>query len=126
MPHAHARVQQALTGFDDLAWFGAAVPRHPLLGHHQVPFAKWRFRNPRQAWTDSFTSAVRDAPTRTAWTFRVARNWMIAPTRLVEDSGPAGELLNEAAVAIARDDQGFCAAAQNDMIRIIDALGQAS
>lgn len=51
---------------------------------------------------------------------------MIAPTRLVEASGPDGRDFNEAIASITTSDQDFCAAAGEDLERILRALDQAA
>ncbi|MEV5613632.1 hypothetical protein [Streptomyces sp. NPDC052225] len=124
MSNDHARLKQALSRFDTIAWFGAPSQRHPLYGYLQVPFVRWRFSNPQESWKGAFSSVVRDAPSDTEWTFKVAKNWMIVPTRLVTESGPEGHLFSEAVLSISRDDEEFCAKAQTDMTRIIGALEQ--
>ncbi|MFI9584245.1 hypothetical protein ACIHCQ_20940 [Streptomyces sp. NPDC052236] len=65
---------------------------------------------------------MREAPKRLQWTFKSTKTWLIAPTRLIEESGPDGREFDEAMLSITEGDQEFCAAAAEDLERILHAL----
>ncbi|WP_327683179.1 hypothetical protein [Streptomyces sp. NBC_00467] len=90
--------------------------------YFQVPFVAWRFETPHDELREIFDSAARTAPTNAEWTFTSRRNWMIAPSRLIEKAGPGGALFNEAALSITTSDQEFCAAASEDLEAILREL----
>ncbi|MEV8423673.1 hypothetical protein [Streptomyces niveus] len=100
------------------------MERHPLHGYLQVAFVGWRYAEPREDLKAAFEAAVREAPEEVEWTFRSVRNWMIVPTRLLQEAGPDGERFNEAMDAIRQSDQEFCAATAGDLERILQALSE--
>ncbi|WP_393060485.1 hypothetical protein [Streptomyces sp. LN549] len=81
------RARQVLSRFGDVAWFRSPVERHPVNGYLQVAFVGWRYTEPREELKTVFDSAVREAPKQVEWTFGSARNWMIVPTRLIQEAG---------------------------------------
>lgn len=119
------RARQVLSRFGDVAWFRSPVERHPVYGYLQVAFVGWRYTEPREELKTVFDSAVRGAPKRVEWTFGSARNWMIVPTRLIQEAGADNQNFNEAMDAIRERDQEFCAATAEDIERIFRALSRA-
>lgn len=121
-----ARAKEILGRFGEIEWFRSPTERHPLHGNLQVAFLGWRFTHPDEALEDVFREAVRSAPARTDWAFRTGKNWMITPTRLVEQSGPNAENFNDVVALISKNDQAFCADTSADLDRILTALERAS
>ncbi|MFI6651647.1 hypothetical protein ACIBI8_29085 [Streptomyces sp. NPDC050529] len=119
------RARQALSRFGDVVWFRSPVERHPDYGYLQVAFVGWRYAEPHEELKALFDSAVREAPEQVEWTFRSVRNWMIVPTRLIQEAGPGGQNFNEAMGAIRERDQEFCAETAEDLERILRALSEA-
>ncbi|MFJ2092406.1 hypothetical protein ACIOEW_24500 [Streptomyces sp. NPDC087901] len=118
--------RQVLSRFGDVEWFRSPVERHPIYGYLQVAFVGWRYAEPHEELKAVFDSAVREAPKQVDWTFIPARNWMIAPTRLIQKAGPDRQNFNEAMDAIRECDQEFCAATAEDLERVFRALSEAS
>ncbi|MEV6783812.1 hypothetical protein [Streptomyces sp. NPDC051098] len=121
-PARNERAKEILGTYGRLAWFRHPVERHPIYGYIQVPFIAWRYETPHEELRGTFESAARTAPKNVEWTFTSRKNWMIAPSRLVENSGPDGTMFNEAALAITTNDQEFCAAASEDLEAILQEL----
>ncbi|TGB07354.1 hypothetical protein [Streptomyces sp. MZ04] len=115
-----------LNNFGSVVWLRSPVERHPTYGYLQVSFIAWRFEEPRDSLKGIFEAIIRETPNSLEWTFKATRNWMIAPTRLIEQAGPDGSKFNEAMVNITEEDQEFCAAAREDLFRILEALESAS
>ncbi|MFE7775782.1 hypothetical protein ACFU5O_18145 [Streptomyces sp. NPDC057445] len=69
-----------------------------------------------------FEDAVHQADLRVDWTFTSTRNWMIVPTRLIEEAGRDTRYFNDSMAAINREDQDFCAATAEDLERILLTL----
>ncbi|WP_329206036.1 hypothetical protein OG257_08040 [Streptomyces sp. NBC_00683] len=116
------RARQVLGRFGDVVWFRSPVERHPIYGYRQVAFVGWRFAEPHEELKEVFESAVRQASTQVEWTFRPVRNWMIVPTRLIQEAGPNAQHFNEAMDAIRESDQDFCAATAVDLEGIFRVL----
>ncbi|MFE2020297.1 hypothetical protein ACFW9O_19895 [Streptomyces sp. NPDC059499] len=120
------RARQVLGRFGDVVWFRSPVDRHPVHGYRQVAFVGWRFAEPHEELKEVFESAVREAPDKVEWTFRSVRNWMIVPTRLIQEAGPNAQNFNEAMNAIRERDQEFCAATAVDLEGIFQVLSDSS
>ncbi|BAC70971.1 hypothetical protein SAVERM_3260 [Streptomyces avermitilis MA-4680 = NBRC 14893] len=116
------RLRRALEGFGNVVWMRSPMERHPIYGYRQVSFASWRFEEPSDFLKTKFESLVQDTPTNLEWRFKAARNWMIAPARLVDQAGQGGEFFNEAVVSITEHDQEFCASAEEDLMQILITL----
>ncbi|MWA14001.1 hypothetical protein [Streptomyces sp. BA2] len=120
------KIKRVLNKFGSVVWLRSPVERHPTYGYLQVSFIAWRFEEPRDSLKEIFETITREAPNSLEWTFKATRNWMIAPTRLIQQAGPDGSKFNEAMVYITEEDQEFCAAAREDLSRILEALESAS
>uniref|UniRef100_A0AAU2VQE7 Uncharacterized protein n=1 Tax=Streptomyces sp. NBC_00008 TaxID=2903610 RepID=A0AAU2VQE7_9ACTN len=119
------RVRQVLSRFGDVAWFRHPVERHPFYGYLQVSFVAWRYVDSREELKKVFEAAVQEAPKRVEWTFKSVRNWMIVPSRLMQESGPDGANFNDAMDVIRESDQEFCAATAEDLENIFRKLTEA-
>ncbi|MET7887107.1 hypothetical protein [Streptomyces avermitilis] len=109
-----------------MVWMRSPVERHPIYGYRQVSFVSWRFEEPSDLLREKFESLVQDTSTNLEWRFKAARNWMIAPARLIDQAGQDGEFFNEAVVSITEHDQEFCASAEEDLVQILIVLEEGS
>ncbi|MFE9994404.1 hypothetical protein [Streptomyces avermitilis] len=109
-----------------MVWMRSPMERHPIHGYRQVFFVSWRFEEPSDFLKTKFESLVQDTPTNLEWRFKAARNWIIAPARLIDQAGQGGELFNEAVLSITEHDQEFCASAEEDLMQILIALEEES
>lgn len=119
------RLKRALEKFGTLAWMRSPVERHPIYGYRQVSFVSWRYNAPSDPVKEYFDSFIHSTPVHLPWQFKAARNWTIAPARLLTEAGPTGENFNGAALSITEHDQDFCALAEEDLMQILLALEQA-
>ncbi|MFF8291522.1 hypothetical protein ACF068_20145 [Streptomyces sp. NPDC016309] len=94
-------------------------------GYLQVSFIGWRFAEPKDELKPTFASALQSTPTQVDWSFTTGKNWMILPTRLLEESGPDTRDFNEAVARITQSDQDFCAATVADLEIILAAIAAA-
>lgn len=113
-----------LARFGELAWFKLTSGPDPLRGYQQVPYLAWRYTSPAERTTEIFESAVNHAPMQLEWTFDPsARNWFIAPSRIVQELKERGNSqFQEIMCEIKDEDQEFCIAALHDFDRMIDFL----
>lgn len=118
------RLKRALEKFGTVVWMRSPVERHPIYGYRQVSFVSWRYNAPSDLVKESFDSLIHSTSVHLAWQFKVARNWTIAPARLLTEAGPTGENFNEAALSITEHDQDFCALAEEDLMQILLTLEQ--
>ncbi|MGW1889659.1 hypothetical protein ACWCP6_05260 [Streptomyces sp. NPDC002004] len=116
------RFKHALNRIDTVTWFRLPVERHPTYGYQQVSFISWRFANPRSELKAIFESVIQETPLELEWTFRAARNWTLAPTRLLMNSGPDGVNFNQALATLSETDQEFCVTTENDLANLLQAL----
>lgn len=68
---------------------------------------------------------MRNAPRHVDWQFKVKRNWLILPVRLIEETAQSGNNFSEAECKLFAD-QDFCLAASADMELILQALEAAA
>ncbi|MFF3678940.1 hypothetical protein ACFYYS_33845 [Streptomyces sp. NPDC002120] len=119
------RARDALNGFAPLSWFRSPLERHPRLGHVQIAHLGWRFAEPHDEFKPVFEAVVRDAPRHVEWQFAAAKNWLILPTRLVEETIRNSDDFSAAQATITKD-QDFCIAAAKDMDLILQAIEDAA
>ncbi|MEW2136908.1 hypothetical protein AB0892_09965 [Streptomyces sp. NPDC005409] len=91
----------------------------------QIAHLGWRFAEPHDEFRPLFEAVVRDAPRHVAWEFKAAKNWLILPVRLSEESRRNGDRFGEAQTTVT-EDQDFCVAASKDMDLILRALEDAA
>ncbi|MGJ0154587.1 hypothetical protein ACR3S4_14675 [Streptomyces sp. CH8.1] len=119
-----ALAREILGRFAPLSWFRSQPEHHPRLGHVQIAHLGWRFSEPHDECKPVFEAVVRDAPRHVEWEFRAAKNWLILPARLSEESRRNGDHFSEALAAVT-EDQEFCILASKDMdliLRELDAV----
>ncbi|WP_405830587.1 hypothetical protein [Streptomyces sp. NBC_00105] len=119
------RAHAALSRFAPLFWFRSPVERHPRLGHVQIAHLGWRFAEPHDEFKAVFEAVARDAPRHVEWRFKAAKNWLIRPVRLAEESARNGDDFGEAQVTVTKD-QDFCLLAAKDMDLILQAIEDAA
>ncbi|MEU5170063.1 hypothetical protein [Streptomyces mutomycini] len=119
------RAKQVLSRFGDVVWFRSPVERHPVYGYLQVAFVGWRYAEPDEQLKKIFESTVRETSKQVDWTFTSTRNWMIAPSRLIQEAGPDGQNFNQAMDLIRQSDQGFCEKTAGDLEKIFQTLSEA-
>ncbi|MEV8226715.1 hypothetical protein AB0P41_11750 [Streptomyces sp. NPDC079167] len=119
------RAKQVLSRFGDVVWFRSPTERHPVYGYLQVAFVGWRYAEPDDQLKKIFESAVRETPKQVEWTFKSTRNWMIVPSRLIQEAGPDGQNFNQAMDLIRQSDEDFCAKTAGDLEKIFQTLSEA-
>ncbi|MET9292006.1 hypothetical protein [Streptomyces sp. NPDC003077] len=117
-------IMQALRTLRALEWIRISVGVNPEYGYLQVPYVAWRYHER----TIKKERTNRETCTTTAknveWSLDTSRhNWLLSPSRLVDEQQAIGLPFSEAAWAIASTDQAFCLAANEDMALITLALG---
>ncbi|MFI5981244.1 hypothetical protein ACIBEA_10270 [Streptomyces sp. NPDC051555] len=120
------QAREALEQFAPLIRLKSIPAIHPTYGSWQLPELAWRFAEARDDLRETFTSIARTAPKNTEWTLVERKNSFILPLRLANSAtGPNGEGISEARLSIVQSDQEFCAAANEDMDLIIQAIAEA-
>ncbi|WP_042801420.1 hypothetical protein [Streptomyces sp. C] len=114
-----------MNSYAPLFWFRHPLERHPRFGYLQIAHLGWRFADPRDEFMPVFEAAAREAPRHVDWVFKAARNWLILPTRLTEETRRNGGNFSHAQATV-REDQEYCLAAAQDMELILRRLAAAS
>ncbi|MFE6841265.1 hypothetical protein [Streptomyces sp. NPDC057686] len=120
------RAREILGRFAPLSWFRAPLRTHPKFRYTQIAHLGWRFSDPHEELKPVFEAAVRDSPRNAEWVFKAQRNWLILPTRLLQETASCGGDFGLAQQTLTQNDQEFCIAASEDMELILNSLDRVS